>query len=555
MWRLAGRLGVPLAIFARYYDLAYLNVANAPRMLVGDDWTTYLVSPNYLRSSSVFAFPIGELTHYLSPVGTSLAQTDSLPILTPIYRVLLALLPGRPIQLVGPLILSAILLTFNAVARFLDSIEIDRPWLAREAATLAAAALLVTAPFWNLQHSHPALMQQWIIVWSLSLALRRCPGVLRGKLRVETNRWAGLGPVFAASAVQPYLIPMVLVPGIAPDLIAWRTQPKWLLTKLALALGGTVVITYTLGYLVTGVRLGSTGFGAYSADLLALVDSDGHSRLLANLPSTPDAVGGYAYVGLGGVALLLSGIVIAIGHRWNQRTQSNQAVREGKGKPRILYGSVLLLSVYALMPQIRLGGETIVDLSALTEPLSSLTALFRVNGRFVWVVVWLGLLLVSGWILVGLKAHHAVWLLSGCLVLQIVDVIPFPLYLRDPATIEYDGALAQLQQEKNAGVRSIQFQPPLVIPGCYPPEFRSFAAVGDVLLASAVLDLPVNSGYTARAREGATVAICEQQAQEFRLGTVAPTILYIVPKGGFAPESLNCSPLTSHLDMCRSRMG
>src|SRR4051812_41844716 len=169
--RWVARATVAFVIFAWYHGVAYLDILAAPRFLHGD-WTTYIVSSNYLRTSPLLTMPIAKLPGYIAPVGTHLATTDSLPVISPLYRLLLGLWPDRPVQLVGWEVLAAIVLTFLTVARFLDAVTDAglRP-LPRELLTLALATVVTVAPFWAVQDGHPALMQQWILVWALAGAL------------------------------------------------------------------------------------------------------------------------------------------------------------------------------------------------------------------------------------------------------------------------------------------------------------------------------------------------------------------------------------------------
>ena len=95
------RLLVPFGLFGGVLDFRVLNPLSAARMMTTIDWTTYIVSPNYLRGGPLLSLPIGQIPKYVAPVGTALAHTDTVPLLTPLYRLLLAIYPDRPIQLLS----------------------------------------------------------------------------------------------------------------------------------------------------------------------------------------------------------------------------------------------------------------------------------------------------------------------------------------------------------------------------------------------------------------------------------------------------------------------
>src|SRR5262245_26056977 len=100
---------IPFTVFAMRVGAWTLNPLAAPR-LATLDWATYITAPNYLRIAPLFTFPIGETPGYMAPVGSSLGLADATPVLTPVYRLLNAIAPHRPTQLLGPLLLVAYLL-------------------------------------------------------------------------------------------------------------------------------------------------------------------------------------------------------------------------------------------------------------------------------------------------------------------------------------------------------------------------------------------------------------------------------------------------------------
>lgn len=544
------RIVLPTLIFGWYHSFQYLNPLSAPRMMFGDDWTTYIVSPNFLRSSPLFTFPIGEVQHYIAPIGTNLAHTDSFPVLVPFYRLLIAVFPNRPIQLVGLALLLGVVLTFNALARFLDLVRCDGHWLWRELTTLSIASIAVIAPFWNLQYNHPALMQAWIIVWALTGALRRCPSVLLGGLEPLSRKWTGLGPICAAAAIQPYLIPMVLLPALAPDVASFRSKPRWVALKCCVALGLVLLISVSLGYVGSGGQLGSTGFGEYAADLSTMIDPNDRSRFVTNLSSTPGSIGGYGYLGLGGLLLLA-----VAGYCFARQRHLPETTRDGdhdRRPLRAVYIAVGLLTLYSVLPRVRIFGHEILNFESLTDHVSSLTSVFRVNGRYIWVVLWLVLLLAGAQLLRSRDRRFVIGVLTVSVGLQIADVIPFPRLFRPDAQVEYGAATRRLRQEKQSGIASIEFQPPLVIPGCYPSDYPSFASLGDVILAAAVVGLPVNSGYTARLDPAFLEENCTDNARRFSDQDYRPDVLYVLPVARDVPPSLACTMITSQLHACRS---
>jgi hypothetical protein len=554
---------VAFTIFAYYRGIAYLDVFAAPRFLRGD-WTTYIVSSNYLRTSPLFTLPIAKVPDYIAPVGTNLAMTDSLPVISPIHRAVLAIWPDRAVQLIGWEMLMAVALTFLLVAHFLDTVtEVDLAPLPREGLTLALATIVTTAPFWGAQAIHPALMQQWILVWALAGALRRCPSVLGGHLRPIEQGWTGIGPICAAAAVQPYLIPMAALPALAPDLARVRTAPKQVAIKFAVAAGAVVAISLLLGYIGSGGKAGSSGFGYYAADLVTAFNPMRYSNWLHALGVTRGAIGGFGYLGVGALALVAAGAFIGLARRLRRRGQAGEAAdvsatddtpgAANRWPARWLFLSIGMLTVFAVLPHVRFLGHQLVDLSSLTRHVHSLTAVFRVNGRFVWPFLWLVLLLAAAGVL------RAGRLLAPCviglaLVLQLGDVARPGSPLRPEPQVEYEAARHALLAQRADGATSVQFQPPVVIPGCNNLDFGpQFERLGDVLLASAVLRLPVNSGYTARLVPAFVRINCRAQPAAYAAGDYDPSVVYVLPASGTTvPAGLTCTQITREMLGCRA---
>jgi hypothetical protein len=546
------RLLVPFGLFGSVLDFRVLNPLSAARMMSSIDWTTYIVSPNYLRSSPLLSMPIGQIPKYVAPIGTALAHTDTVPLLTPIYRLLIAIYPDRPIQLLGLILILGWVGTFVSIAWFLDKVRIEMHPVLREATILCFASIATIAPFWTVQYGHPSLMQGWIIVLALGGAARRCPTAFGGAIEQTDRRWTGIGPVCAAAAIQPYFLPMVFVVVIAPDLARIGVDRTWWLKKAATAMGLAVVIDYVLGYIGGGGSLGSPGFGIYASDLIALVDPNGQSRYVRDLPSLLPNYEGYAWTGVGGICLLAIGLVV---HR--RRSVRSAPVDVGSTIAtrdrlpfRFLCGAVALNAIYAWMPQVRFARHVVVDLRGITRHISSITALFRVNGRFILVLVWM-LLLAAMVTIVRLKRPTVVFAIAAiALVVQVSDVRPWPGLIRADGSVHYTDAVRELRTELASGRNTIEVQPPVLVPFCYDQKTFTFDRLGDILLAASVLGIPSSSGYLSREDPVATATICTDQRNAFDAGTYSAHTIYVMAESAAPPAALTCRPLTPGLIVC-----
>jgi hypothetical protein len=554
LFRAAARSMCAIALFGRFHRFDYLNPLAAPRMLVGD-WVTYIVSANYLRSADTLTMPLGRLPGYLAPSGTMLGQTDSVPILTPLYRLANALAPESPVQLLGWMMLVAYVGVFLLVARFVHQLTAERsPWI-RELLALCAAATLTIAPFWNLQYVHPALMQQWLLVWAAVASLRRAVSVPY-LVDAPDVRFAGVAPVVVAAFVQPYLVPMAALIGIGPDLGLLRRHSRLIAVKWAVVGLAVLAVGLVSGFIAGSANLGSDGFGAYAADLLTVFDPDQQSRMLPDITTPPNAIGGYGYLGVGGLLLCGAGLCAALVRRHRVRHEhADQAEHTGRltySRPAAigLMVSTSVATAFAVAPALRVGGRTVLDVSGLADYVASATAIFRVNGRFIWVVLWV----VALWSIVELcrttRAQVATTVFACSALLQLADVVPWQPILRSSSTIEYAATAHRLESYRLDGIASVQLQPPVVLPGCDSGRFGDITAIGDVLLAAAVTGMPINSGYTSRALPDYVTTICTDQTAMFARGEYDATVLYVLPAETVAPPQLTCRSLTERTKAC-----
>ena len=216
-------------VFAARVGRWTLNPLNAPRLIVEQDpivdWATYIVGPNYLRTAPTLSFPLGSVPDHIAPTGTSLAATDSSPLLTPLYRVANAIWPDRPWQLLGWIVLVAYVLVMVSTTAFVTAgvralrRRAELAWSDHLAIRCVGAAALFM-PFFSDRIRHVTLMQQWLVVVALYLAIfRRAPSRHTSVMVV--------GTIVLATAIQPYFLPMiglVSLPYVVRTLRADRTH-------------------------------------------------------------------------------------------------------------------------------------------------------------------------------------------------------------------------------------------------------------------------------------------------------------------------------------------
>ncbi len=223
-------------------------------------------------------------------------------------------------------------------------------------------------------------------------------------------RWLGLLAVTAL--VHAYLLVMVLAIWAAAGIdaaIGRRVDGRRLAAEVAAALLGLVAIFWLAGYFVIPSGPRDLTFGDYAFNGLGLIDPDGWSRLLPDLPSRPGDYEGFAYLGAGGL-LLLAAALPAVKLRG---MRALVATRPGAML------AILGLTAFALSHHIGLGGYSYrVDVPDLVLAFGGL---FRASGRLIWPVYYL-LLLAS--VIGAARAwpgSRGSLLLAAALGLQVFD--------------------------------------------------------------------------------------------------------------------------------------
>jgi len=163
---------------------------------------------------------------------------------------------------------------------------------------------------------------------------------------------------------------------------------------------------FTVG---SGVAPPSGGYSQFRMNLLSMLDPNGWSYVLKDLPGTKYE--GFNYLGLGGIVLALCALPVLIAVRVGLAAAIRQRA--------ILLGALTGLFLYALSHKIGIGPLQIG--LPLPEPLLQAANVFRASDRMFWPVFY-GLVLTIIFITVrGNRPRAAVSLLAVALTLQVID--------------------------------------------------------------------------------------------------------------------------------------
>ena len=399
---------VGFVTFLYLYGISALNVCNDAWLAGKGDLTQHYLGWLFYRNSD-WSFPIGMNNHILYPVGISIVYTDSIPLFAVFFKILSPILPDT-FQYMGIFVLLCLILqAFFAVVLVKRVTDSKLLWLFISILFVFSPVMLFRAFY------HTALTAHFLILIAF------CLWAYKNELTFirELLLWILLG--FLCVSIQMYFVPMVgliLAARILDDLL----KKQWKVILHMVGLVESVFLTaYLLGMFEEGVNGGSEGYGHYNANLNFFFDSWGYSRFFRTLESaTSGQYEGLGYLGLGGLLLLLTALIFIVFHKYIGK--SSKAEKSDKKRYLVYVVLVFVTVALAMGNNITWGGYQLVHIK-FPGLFLQLASIFRTSGRFVWVIVYGGLIFSLYVILRNSpKRVYSLVIVAICTILQLVDI-------------------------------------------------------------------------------------------------------------------------------------
>jgi len=490
------------------FGIKVLDPGQIDWLMTRDDPAAYFLIWDFFRHES-WSFPLGQVTAYLHPLGTSLPLADGLPILAYPAKLLSPLLPGV-FQYFGFWHLLC------AVLQAWFGYRIVRRFLPDSLGRILGSLLFLLAPVYIYREGHIALSSHWVLLAAIDLYLLG----FAGGWKRTTGRWALLLAV--TSLIHPYLVAMVLL--VFAGLVLHRNQEviwSWLPRMgIAAVVGVTIILVWWVaGNLsgLTGERVRATGFGHYSLNLNGFFNPTNCGTMLPQLPRGPGQYEGIAYLGVGWLLIAVAGLVFL-------------ALKRDLG-PRLrphlgLFWVMVATYMYALS-NVVMWNETVV-LQYIRMPVLDIPAdVFRCSGRFVWPVIYAGMTGLMA--LLGRIRYRKslAAFLALALFLQVRDIHPLVFQAANFAKLEFQTRLVDSNWDKAAqSATGLTTFPPFRFSLINKGDYR------DICWLASRHRIFSSAGYAARMSQAAR-ALADSMRTAIAEGQADTTQLYICDRQSF----------------------
>lgn len=459
---------------------------------------------------SPWQFPPGLNPGWGLELSSAIVYTDSIPLFALFFKALSPILPDN-FQYFGVWIL----ICFIGQAIF--SWKIFRHFqLGIGEAIIGTLILSLAPPMLDRLAVHTSLCAQFLILAGFYLYLTPRRPVC----------WLALLAVTAL--VHAYLLVMVLAIWAAAgidDAVGRRVPWRRLVAEVGAVLLGLSAVLWLAGYFAIPSGPRDLTFGAYAFNLLGLIDPDGWSRLLPDLPDRPGDYEGFAYLGVGGLLLL----VAALPALKLRSRPPLMAARPGA----VL--AILGLSGLAVSHSIGIGSYSYrIDVPDL---MLAMGGLFRASGRLIWPVYYLLLLAAVIGAMQVWRGNRGLLLLVAALGLQGVDTsIGWQSYrqrMDRPPTAQWPNSLvADFWTQAASRYQKLRGLPPQN----HPPFWRQGAEFA--YRARLATDI----GYYARFDQAAMDRLINQANAALLSGTYDADTLYLLDESAARAARASLTP-------------
>lgn len=356
-------------MFVLLYGVKVLDVTYDDWLLQGGDLAQHYLGWISYRNSP-WMWPVGLMDCLSYPNFTSIVFTDSIPHFALLFKLLSPLLPDV-FQYFGLFGLMSFALMGGFSALIIHSF-IDDGKMA-----LLLSTVFIYSPFvLQRMYAHTSLASQWVLICAVYLWLCRPFGVKK-----RAAAWGLLS--FIAAGTHVYFVPMIVIlcgMSCLDDLIEKKQLKKDMFFRFAASITGAIA-AFVLYGAFSGNSHGSGGLDFYGANLNTLINPQGFSLFVKDLPYLDGNYEGFGYIGLGMLFLGLVAFLIGVCLKENEKTWR-------KGQLITIFLTIVLFILLSEGTRVAFGTR-VIFIYKLPELIEKIWSCFRATGRFIWVADYL----------------------------------------------------------------------------------------------------------------------------------------------------------------------
>jgi hypothetical protein len=398
--------------FISLYGVKVLNVTYDDWLMTGGDLSQHYIGWRFFRASQ-WNFPLGLMDGLVYPHKVSVMYMDSIPIFAIIFKLLSPFLPAT-FQYFGIWGILSFMLQGGL------AILIIRRFTSNYIICIVSELFFVFSPvMMQRMFAHTALAGHWVILLSIYLYLSKSH---IDSLKKNIAIWSLL--VFLSVVVHMYFFPMVMM-ILACHLVRDYLKNKSIFRVIMMFICPIVIALITL--FILGAFYGNSspdadGLGIYSANINALINPQGYSKYLINLPTATNGQGeGFAYLGLGIISALF--VVIYIKIEELLKLKKEKFIEYIKNNPTnfLLFIAAIIFFILALSPVVSLNKNILFTIPC-PAIIKKIWSIFRSTGRFMWPILYIIYIYVIKQIICKSTKKHAIIFLCICTIIQISDL-------------------------------------------------------------------------------------------------------------------------------------
>ena len=515
---------IGIVCFAIVCGFNAVNPLNEQWLFGGGDATQHYLGWLFYRNGP-WSWPLGLNLDYGIGLHNSIVFTDSIPLLAIPFKALSAVLPNS-FQYFGFWALTCFVLQAWFAWKLISLFSQDS-WLC----SLCTALFIFSVPLLSLFPENPALGSLFLVLAALYLSLR-------SDQHYSAQSWFYL--LILASLIHFYLFVLVGVIWVATLLdgifFSKQISYKQALMAFVYSVPSVLVATYLAGYFTIS-SVGAFGYGMFKINLLGLFNPAGWSSFVSAIYVKPHWWAEEPiYLGLGGLVLFTIALI--------KGKNSLTLIKQLFGNHIFLALAIFMMAIFSVSNNVAIGPyEFGIPIS---EKMVAIASILRNSGRMFIPAFYTLLLLVCYLVIKQFSRKKALWILTACLLLQIVDLSIGWLDVRQRMTSLGPFPFSKLPLENPVWNQiKDKYKNIIVIPSRFnlQPDFMSRFLSNEWRVFgrfASMNHMGTNAVYLARYDEPKSLELNRQYLNELNTNQLAKENVYIV-----AADEMNTAACTS----------